>query len=306
MGWVKWIVVSAVVLCVTFAKPLYGWMRFSWGSDLYSHCLLIPFVSAYFFWSRKRELQADRSGRGWAIVPAIIAVGLLALYWNLTRAGAGPATETALFLVVTSFLCLSYAVAIWVFGWGNFRRFLFPALFLMFMAPLPAGALEKTEAFLQHGSAVVAHGLFAISGMPVLRDATFFQLPGIRLQVAPECSGIHSTLVLLITSVLAGYVFLKAPGHRAILTCAVIPLALLRNGFRIFTVGQLCVHYGPQMFHSYIHRRGGPIFFALALVPLFFLMWGLLKWEKRGGTPHAKGAKEAKIQSGTLICTDKR
>src|SRR5262249_56535760 len=31
-----------------------------------------------------------------------------------------------------------------------------------------------------------------------------FDLPGFSLEVAPECSGIHSTLVLFITSLLAG------------------------------------------------------------------------------------------------------
>ena len=56
------------------------------------------------------------------------------------------------------------------------------------------------------------------------------------------------------------------------LTLFVIPLALLRNGFRIVTVGLLCVHVSPDMINSYIHRKGGPIFFALSLIPFFALL----------------------------------
>jgi len=61
----------------------------------------------------------------------------------------------------------------------------------------------------------------------------------------------------------------------------VIPLALLRNGFRIFVIAELCVRMGPQMIDSPIHRRGGPVFFVLSLVPLFLLLLYLSKRELR-------------------------
>jgi exosortase/archaeosortase family protein len=74
---------------------------------------------------------------------------------------------------------------------------------------------------------------------------------------------------------MAGRMILRQPGRRAILCLAVIPLALLRNGFRVFVIGQLCIHIGPRMIDSPIHRHGGPIFFALSLVPLFLLLYYL-------------------------------
>jgi exosortase/archaeosortase family protein len=57
----------------------------------------------------------------------------------------------------------------------------------------------------------------------------------------------------------------------------VFPLAIIRNSFRIVVIGLLCVHVSPEMIDSFIHRRGGPIFFALSLIPLF----GLLIWLRR-------------------------
>jgi exosortase/archaeosortase family protein len=124
--------------------------------------------------------------------------------------------------------------------------------------------------------------LFELSGMPLLRQDTFFRLPTLPLEVAPECSGIHSTVVLFITSLVAGYVCLRSPWRRALLTLIVIPLALLRNGLRIFTIGELCVNIGPEMLDSYIHRRGGPIFFALSLIPFFLILLLLWKSERKG------------------------
>ena len=74
----------------------------------------------------------------------------------------------------------------------------------------------------------------------------------------------------------------------AALVAFVIPLAVLRNGFRIFTIGWLCIEFGPHMIDSFLHRRGGPVFFAASLVPLFALLW----WLRRGDPVRARGAGE--------------
>ena len=81
------------------------------------------------------------------------------------------------------------------------------------------------------------------------------------------------------TSLLAGYIFTRSFSLRAILLLVVIPLSILRNGFRIFVIGELCVHFGPHMIDSPIHRRGGPVFFLLALIPLFLLLFCVRKYE---------------------------
>ena len=78
--------------------------------------------------------------------------------------------------------------------------------------------------------------------------------------------------MLFITSLLASHLFLESPWRRIVLVAFVIPLGIVRNGFRILVIGLLCVHVGPQMIDSVIHRRGGPLFFVLSLVPLFLLV----------------------------------
>jgi exosortase/archaeosortase family protein len=75
--------------------------------------------------------------------------------------------------------------------------------------------------------------------------------------------------VLFITSLLASYMFLRSAVHRTLLVVLVIPLGILRNAIRVLTIGLLCVHLGPEMIDSWIHHQGGPLFFAVSLVPLF-------------------------------------
>jgi len=159
------------------------------------------------------------------------------------------------------------------------RALAFPLLFLVFMVPFPAFLRSGLETFLQHGSAEFAHLLFRLCGTTVYYQDLLFRLPGINLEVAPECSGIRSSLALFITSLIAGHFFLRTRWKCAVLTLAVIPLALVRNGFRIFTIGELCVHVSPDMINSYIHRQGGPVFFVLSLIPFFLLLRVLYRSE---------------------------
>jgi exosortase C (VPDSG-CTERM-specific) len=172
----------------------------------------------------------------------------------------------------------------WFLGALRLRALTFPLGFLVFLAPMPEFVARWVESLLQLGSAGAAFAFFRSVGTPVYYHDLIFQLPGFSLQIAPECSGIHSSVVLFITSLLAGYLFLRTPWKRTFLALAVIPLALLRNGFRVFTIGELCVHVGPQMIDSPIHHKGGPLFFALSLVPFFALLLFLVKSDRREGS----------------------
>jgi exosortase/archaeosortase family protein len=112
-----------------------------------------------------------------------------------------------------------------------------------------------------------------------------FHLPGIVIEVAKECSGIHSSLVLFVTSLLAGHLFLRSPWKKATLALAVVPLGIARNGIRIFTISWLCVHVDPAMIDSPIHHRGGPIFFVLSLVPFLAFLFILRRLERPKNDP---------------------
>ena len=173
----------------------------------------------------------------------------------------------------------------------------FPVAFLIFMVPLPDAAVDWLEKASALASAEAAALYFSMAGTPLVRHGTVFELPGIVLEVAQECSGIRSSWVLFITSLLASHLFLRARWRRIVLVAFVIPLGILRNGFRILVIGLLCVHVGPHMIDSIIHRRGGPFFFALSLVPLFLLLW----WLRRGGAAAWQAPASAEPDTVTAL-----
>jgi exosortase C (VPDSG-CTERM-specific) len=277
---------AALVLC--FSLPLYRLFWFAAHSKLHSYILLVPFVSVYLVWLKKHSLRSDgQPARSWAAGSFLGGAATLG-FWITLRTGGGLIEGDSLALTTLSFLLCFLGVCCCFLGKENLRVVAFPIGFLMFMLPLPVAMNNMVETFLQHGSAVVAYGLFKVSDMPVFWQGLRFQLPGFALEVAPECSGIHSSTVLLLTSLLAGHLFLRTPWKRAALVLAVIPLALLRNGLRVFIIGQLCVNIGPEMIRSSFHRHGGALFFVLSLIPLFLLLLALRKSERLGATTTPK------------------
>ncbi len=278
---------AGLVLC--FGKPLFDLFTHAAQSYFYSHILLIPFISLYLIWLRRDRLALESAPMPkLAIFPVAAGVAILGIYLTSVFQGWEPDLYDYLALTIVPFVLLVAGACALFLGKETFRTLVFPLAFLLFMAPFPAALKEGIDVFFQHASAEAAYPMLSLA-TPVLRTGLEFQLPGVRIEVAPECSGIHSSLVLLITSLLAGELFLRSPWRRAALALAIIPLAILRNALRIFTIGLLCVEIGPEMLHSPIHHRGGPIFFALSLIPFFLLLLVLRRSETKTQTTSTQG-----------------
>ncbi len=270
-----------IVLLAAFGLPLLGLANYAAHSSLHSYILLIPFVSGYLVYIRRDHLAKKRV----ADLPLgimLLACGLGIFLFNRVHfAGPAPADNSYFVLLSLSFLCCLAAGGFFFLGRDWMQAAAFPLAYLIFMVPMPDAMADALETASKYASAEVANVLFHLSGTPFLRGGLIFQLPNIKIEVAQECSGIRSSWVLLMTSILAANLFLKTPWRRFALVAFVIPLAILRNGFRILVIGLLCVNLGPQMIHSVIHTRGGPVFFVLSLIPLLLALWWLRRGEIR-------------------------
>jgi exosortase C (VPDSG-CTERM-specific) len=270
------------VLIMCFAMPLFTLAGFALHSDLYSHILLVPLVSVYLAWLGKNELPlADPPDRKLAALPLVAGLLLILGCALATRAGLKLAPADSLAWTTLSFVLLVIGACFLSLGKQIVRRLAFPLAFLIFLVPFPDLVKETVESFLQHRSADAAELLFGIIGTPFLRQGVTFQLPGFSLAVAPECSGIHSTLVLFISSLIASQLFLRSPWKRAFFVLVVLPLGILRNALRIVTIGELCVQVDPGFIDSVIHRRGGPFFFVISMFPFLLLLYYLRKTDAR-------------------------
>jgi exosortase len=181
----KWLTIFSVVLALVFVKPLLALLAYAPHDDLFSHILLIPFISAYLIWIKRKEFVPESEpNRRLALLPFLIGAAVLIGY-QVARGRGWMSKDTDYLAVMTfAFLCFLF-VGAFVFVEAKYLKSItFPLAFLLFCVPFPQIVRDGIEAFFQHGSADVAYWMLTLSGMPVLRDGTYFKMPAFALSAA--------------------------------------------------------------------------------------------------------------------------
>jgi exosortase len=260
-------------MAVAHGQVLLAWFNYSRHDMSASHLVLIPFVTCVLVYQNRRAIFASvstawREGAGVALAGFALSVVLL-----LYRSSVG-ATE-GLAVAVSALVVLWIGGFLLIYGRVAFREALFPLAFLVFAIPMPGVLLDGAVAVLKAGSTEAVAGLFSLTGTPYLREAFVFTLPQFAIEIADECSGIRSSIALLLTSLLAGHFFLDRPWAKLLLVLVIVPITILKNGIRIVSLSLLAIHVNPAFLEGQLQREGGVVFFLMALgmlAPAFVLL----------------------------------
>ena len=245
----------------------------------YSHIPLIPVISGCFLYVRRRKIFAD-THYSYGIGIMVVIIGSLLYLIGETR-GIKLNQNDYMSLMIFSVLILLTGAFLFCFGFKALRSAVFPLLFLLFTVPIPTVLIEKAILFLQVGSTEAAYLLFRLDGTPVVKQGFVFNLSGMSVEVAEQCSGFRSSLALFILSILSSALFLKTGWKRLILILTVFPLALIKNSLRIVTLSLFAIYVDSSvLIDSALHERGGILFFLIALIPFGFTLWILEKSER--------------------------
>lgn len=278
---------------VMLFAPLNGLFHSRDSQDYHSLIPLIPFVSGYLLYLKRKELYTEKA-YSFGIGAVVILIGIV-LYVAGHTVGAGLNLTDYASMITFSALVLFWGAFILSYGSRAFRTALFPLLFLIFMIPIPVIIIDKIITFLQVGSTEFTNVLFMASGVPFLREGFVFHLPGQSVEVAKECSGIRSGLALFITALLAGHLFLKTWWKQVILVVCVFPITMLKNGIRITSLTLLGTYVDPRILQSSLHREGGIPFFIVALLLMAPILYFLRKSEKKDpGFPLSRLCRNSK------------
>ena len=266
---------------------IYGPLREVLGntnhSEYYSYILLIPLVSGYFIYAKRRVLFSNFE---YSYIPGIILLGIGILFYIVgkeQRAQFNPNDYSS--LMIFSGIIFWIGGIVLLYGIKTFQKISFPLLFLVFMIPIPTLFMDRIIYLLQAASAEVTYLLFMITGVPFSREGFTFHLPGINIEVAKQCSGIRSSLGLFITGILAGHLFLKTSWRKVILALFVFPITVFKNGIRITTLSALAIYVDEKFItQSFIHHSGGFIFYIPALLLLGAVIWYFRRSEQKSSS----------------------
>lgn len=269
-------------LVIGFGKRLAGYFVFALRHDVHSYTLLIPWVSSYLVWRKRGTIFSHPE---WRVLPQLVsALAALVLVGVQSRRQGLAWDRNALFSLDLFVLALAACILfVWCFGSRALSRAAFPLFFLIFAAPLPEAAVQRIEVALQYMSAEAFDLLLRLTPIPFVREGVTFGFPGLTLAVAPECSGIRSTIVLFLTALVAGHLFLKSRLRRVLLCLAVVPIGAFRNALRILTIAWLTLYVNPNTIRGPIHREGGPLFFAVSLVVIIGMLLVFVRGERLEG-----------------------
>jgi exosortase len=206
----------------------------------------------------------------------------------LLRHPASSDKSRSLVAVLFAVILVWMAAFVLCYGARSFKAALFPFCCLFLMIPIPPAWMDGITVALQHGSADVSYALLRLIGIPVFRQGMMFSLPGLDIQVAPECSGIRACLVFVMMAILMSRVYLRSNWRRWALVIMTIPIAIFKNAVRIVILSSLSVYVNRTVLDSPLHHSGGPVFALIGLALFVPLLYALQKSEIRPTVPAVK------------------
>lgn len=234
----------------------------------FSHGYLIPLITLFFLWHRRRAILAERAAGSWwgvALAAAALALYVVAVLAFIVRL---PAISFVLLL-----LGLGYAAL----GARAMRRAWLPLVFLLTAVPLPGLVFVAVSTELQLVSSQLGAAMLDAVGIPVFLNGNIIDLGVYKLQVAEACSGLRYLLPLATFAFLCAWLMRAPLWMRGLVLLSAIPLTILLNSVRIALTGVIVQYAGVGMAEGFMHLFEGWVVFLVALALLFALMWLLCR-----------------------------
>ncbi|MDC0314947.1 exosortase/archaeosortase family protein [bacterium] len=245
-------------------KSLAGWAWFACNSENgFLHGRFIPF--AFFImcglgWKRAKD-EVIRPNN-WGLV--VLVFGLLLFLISVRT------IQPRIGIIGIPFTILGSLY--FLFGYRVTRHFVFPAFFCWFAMPVP-GLETALTGRLQVMVTEFCFHMGQFVGMDLVRQGSTITLAsagGESMDIAEGCSGIRSLMALtMIAAVFANYTQ-KTLWKKAVLFASALPLAIIGNFGRIFTILIIAqLGYADFAMKTYHDWAGLLLFFPIALSGLY-------------------------------------
>ena len=289
IGWGVFLVLALVLWWSTLKVALHLGLH----DDRYVMVVAGPVICAFlFYWERARIF----SRVAWDPAAGLPMMALALLAFVVARRSIHGNEGTHLSLGMITLVLASMAAFLLCYGRHSFRAAFFPLCCLVLAIPAPGWIMDRVIAGLQQLSAAISYEMIRLSGVPVVAQGPKLGLPGLEIEVAPECSGIRSCLSIALITLLAARLGLRSGWSRVTLVLSSIPLAVLKNAVRISVLAILSAYIDHSILQSPAHRYGGMIFTPLEVAVLAAFLLRLRTLEATRTGPKTAGAGVVKLQ----------
>lgn len=264
LGWIVYtlIGISVAILIVLYIPTFRAWW-YAWTvkDSYYSHGMLIPPISAFIVYLKRKELRSlpvKPSNLGWLLLAPALAIAILASWSDTTS------------IVGLMFPAIIAGAVILLFGTTIFRQLLFPIAFLYFMCVIPTFLITVISFKIQILSTKGGTFLLNLLGLGAEREGVLIYLPYITVRVGAPCSGFRLLISLFAFSTLYAYLKEGPVWGKLTLVASTFPLSLIINSLRIALIGIVGNSMGSDAMHKF-HDYSGYIVLVLAFLFLSLL-----------------------------------
>ncbi|MBE0517203.1 MAG: exosortase/archaeosortase family protein [Methanophagales archaeon] len=243
------ILISTLILILYYRTFI--WLISEWLTNpYYSHGFLIPFISTFIAWLRRKETAEE--GGTFKGAGLILGFGLLLLISGFLY---GVDVIAAL-----SFIPVTIGLLLHLYP-NKMHAVLFPILFLIFAIPLPIEGLGYS---LQIISAKTTASIVSLLGLHVSRQGAQLSLKSSSFFIGEPCSGMQMLIALLALAALLAYFMNCSTIKRLAIFVSGMPIAMLSNTLRISSIILVASFSGTGSALDLFHPASSILLFLFA------------------------------------------
>jgi len=243
------------VLTLIVYAPTFIWMveRWSAAATYYSHGFLVPFISIFIIWNKRKELskiKAHPLKMGWLFFISGLLIHFLSLLWQVS------------FTSALSMLLVIAGLTLLFLGKHYLKQLIFPISFLLFMIPMPEVLIANLSFRLKLFAAQVSTTIVNWMGVTAIRDGSVIKTAHSYLMVEDPCSGIRSLIAMVALGALMAYFSEISKKKKVVLFLSSIPIAASSNVIRIVSLSLVSEIYGQKYATGIFHDTMGILVFV--------------------------------------------
>ncbi|MCB1752630.1 MAG: exosortase [Gammaproteobacteria bacterium] len=298
----RWSLPAAIVVAVvlgmgvvfsdTLDVMVSTWSKYEYF--YYGHCFLIVPISAWFIWSKRRQLARITPSPEYRVLGLILPAGFA---WLLAYLAELPVAQQAALIA-----CLILVVWL-ILGTRVAKTLAFPLGFLFFALPV---STESLLPFLMEFTADFTVFLVRISGFEVVQNGTSFLIGNHRWVVVELCSGNLYLALIITVGVLFSYLAATSWRRRLMLVGFTLTIPLISNVVRTYLIVLTFELDVPQLGPLKEHEIFAEVGFWLVVATLFLLGFLVRKPHKKNREsdnilPDRPVGKPVPQQAGSFI-----
>lgn len=225
----------------------------------YSHGFLIPVITGYMIWEKRKEIHSlplNPSNTGLLVIVAGLLLHLLG------------SIGAEFFTMRIAVIVIILGISLYLLGGKITKKLMIPIAYLIFMIPIPAIIWNKIAFPLQIFASKMAEMTIRAVGITVLREGNIIYLANTTLEVVDACSGLRSLTALLALSTAFAYLSSHSWFKKWVLLLSAIPIAILVNIIRLSVTAYLASRFGEKIAQGLMHEFSGLLIYILALIML--------------------------------------